>query len=333
MATITFLIGAGASCNSIPLAKELPTEFAKRSLDFKKMVNKNNFIKDNRERELWSRLSMKCDFYIQEFSKHGSIDTYAKKLWLNGNITELQELKGVIAVLFMDRQKQNPPNARYDKFWASILEKDTSGISFPTNVNILTWNYDIQFKLSLTPYFSNHSTRRNFPYLIPKKSIPEGTFFIYPLNGLATPNEIDSEEGDWSDQDFYHRFESMRQEDCKHLVDIYDSTVSGNMGIKFAWENPESPELQFVCDRIENSEILVIIGYSFPFFNRKIDSKIFSSLTRLQKIYYQVKEPNIDLLYSRFKKVSNLLSSHSRSSANAIEAITNYTEFHLPDEL
>jgi hypothetical protein len=38
-------------------------------------------------------------------------------------------------------------------------------------------------------------------------------------------------------------------------------------------------------------EVLVIIGYSFPFFNREVDNALFMQMTSLKKIYIQDVNP------------------------------------------
>ena len=57
---------------------------------------------------------------------------------------------------------------------------------------------------------------------------------------------------------------------------------------------------------IEDADILVVIGYTFPFFNREIDRMIFSQMECLQKIYIQ--DPNANnIVGNKENNVSKIL--------------------------
>lgn len=62
--------------------------------------------------------------------------------------------------------------------------------------------------------------------------------------------------------------------------------------LHFAWENSvyHKSLMQHVKNMIYDTTIVVVIGYSFPFFNRQIDKEIFDILKAnkiFRKIYYQ----------------------------------------------
>ena len=64
------------------------------------------------------------------------------------------------------------------------------------------------------------------------------------------------------------------------------------------WEN-FNQELKFYSDlrnSVEKTDILIVIGYSFPFFNRKIDKFILDSMDNLKKIYVQDPENANDII-------------------------------------
>ena len=77
-----------------------------------------------------------------------------------------------------------------------------------------------------------------------------------------------------------------------------------------------------------DSTILVIIGYSFPFFNREVDNRLISSFVNSDnslKIYIQdpsVNEDQISFLKERFE-ITNI----------DIEAIRAVDQFFLPPQL
>jgi hypothetical protein len=78
-----------------------------------------------------------------------------------------------------------------------------------------------------------------------------------------------------------------------------------NPMLSFAWEHDAPKRLKLALPialrMIEDSEILVIIGYSFPFFNRDIDKKIMETLLKsVNTIYYQDPYNNGSFLKSQF---------------------------------
>jgi len=103
--------------------------------------------------------------------------------------------------------------------------------------------------------------------------------------------------------------------------------------ISYAWEKEfkSQRDYKFSNEKIEYSralaraaDILVVIGYSFPFFNREIDKLIFSEMPTLQKIYFQDPYLNGDFLYSQF--------SLNRDRVK-IEHIPNVKNYYVPYEL
>lgn len=100
----------------------------------------------------------------------------------------------------------------------------------------------------------------------------------------------------------------------------------------FAWEkSTKSAELlryrmKISQNIVKDSDVLVVIGYSFPLFNRLIDKEIFNSLTesgKLKKIYYQ--DPN--------KSGEFLKSQFNLSSDIEIISITDVDSYFIPNEL
>lgn len=75
----------------------------------------------------------------------------------------------------------------------------------------------------------------------------------------------------------------------KFYLDKYKNI---DTGLSFAWEK-DSKIKQSIEKTVYNADVLVIIGYSFPDYNRDIDKEIFDKMPNLKKIYIQDKDPNI----------------------------------------
>jgi hypothetical protein len=105
-------------------------------------------------------------------------------------------------------------------------------------------------------------------------------------------------------------YDTLDRTDSKNIVDILNSigfTSSGldqrglriNDHINFAWENNSLAKKtrEQAQKFFSESNIIVIIGYSFPPFNKEIDSLLFNELkNRKTTIYYQDPQASVDYL-------------------------------------
>ena len=105
-----------------------------------------------------------------------------------------------------------------------------------------------------------------------------------------------------------------------HRIDEY------KIELYFSWENPSFLQQSNLREFLKPIEVLVIIGYSFPFFNRKSDSKIFQYLQNLKKIYIQ---------NPRAAEVLDEINQIYTPGAHGVnvELRTSHTQFLFPKEL
>ena len=118
--------------------------------------------------------------------------------------------------------------------------------------------------------------------------------------------------------------------------------------ISYAWEDGNNSDdnsyadsrLEDIQNLVKDTNILVIIGYSFPFFNREIDNHIFNSLDRykLQKVYFQdPTDNNGHFLYERFPMLKEQVPIGrgilSEVPAIPIIHITDCNQYYVPVEL
>jgi len=74
-----------------------------------------------------------------------------------------------------------------------------------------------------------------------------------------------------------------------------------------------------------NTMILVVIGYSFPFFNRDVDRLIIGEMKNLLKVYIQ--DPYAADVKETFQAIND------RIDPNMIIPLDNTKQFLLPPEL
>lgn len=304
MKNITYLLGAGASRNAIPILNEL-SEIMVDFAGFYLNNNDNNFFniskfhnKDSKEYLIWE-----IGYFGEKGKKFGTIDTYAKKLVLNHSDGELKRLKLTISNFFTIWQYSNNLynkdgkkfkdviDRRYISLLASILE-DTNGINptIKSNINFVSWNYDIQFELAYKEFCQSNRCWNDI--FEPLKSSNQ----ILHLNGYHGHYEIIENENRKEHSlvnrlemdDFNKVIEEIRFTSISQQIDQIDFSNH----INYAWENNSisSNNREKANETFKNTDVLIVIGYSFPPFNREIDRMLFKNIKENTKIIYQ--DPN-----------------------------------------
>lgn len=330
MAKVTYLFGAGASAEVLPVVDQIPNGLGRLSRDLGVLLQDID-CRDPGETNLFKE---DIDWLLAAVKRHSSIDTYAKKLSIARKTNDLNRLKGLLSLYFLYAQAGKPPDKRYDSFFASILKQSAQDL--PSSIRIVSWNYDHQFELSYNEFSTiascvNSRTQLGCISRLANPLVRKDRFAILKLNGNASLYDKVKRLGQWAwdEIDSY----AGNPADLTELVTLYRGTMKSSKpprtGISFAWENDgEDDFMQDCISRICETEILVVIGYSFPFFNREIDTKIIGSMTNLRKVYFQDIIP--DKIRQKF--ISLDLSGTNYNHSN-YELISNVYQFFLPPEL
>jgi hypothetical protein len=253
---------------------------------------------------------------------------------------DLRYYKFCLAAFFTFEQIRRGIDPRYDIFFASIL--DHSVEKFPTNLNILSWNYDTQFEMSYSNFSGKEmieDAKKSLSIVtnaeIQKSKAYSNKFHIIKLNGSTetyVPRERDSA--------IY--FKSLDYHSKKDL-DFHALTLIGyamesfvlqpnsRTSLSFAWEKGDrnnASTLRAAISSTAQTVKLIVIGYSFPYFNRKIDGEIFDKMANLKKVYIQ--DPNAELLVPKVKELCHRVP---RDSDFEIIPFQEVDQFLIPDEL
>ena len=173
MKNITYFLGAGASYNACPIWKEQGNKMLEMSLEYQDNsdfdIYKNPYDEDNEKFILWE-----IGYFGKKAIEFNTIDTYAKKLLLNRSIDELDRLKFAVSMFFTlwqlstdlkirDHERyKDVIDRRYIDLLAKLLEnKGESNPTIPTNINIVTWNYDLQFEFAYKSFCDNDRSWRD----------------------------------------------------------------------------------------------------------------------------------------------------------------------------
>lgn len=338
MARITYLFGAGASASALPVVKdinkkiELVIEYYKSISSLKLLERSDDEFNASEARD---KLIEDFNWLLIENSRHASIDTFAKKLFVNQKYYELNKLKILISVFFSFLQVKNPIDPRYDHFFASIIGKTNKDL--PKDISILSWNYDNQFELAYREFINHHNIEVQETFLgiqnNPEQSNYEvDKFKIFKINGTSGNFFLNK-----SCIKFINRIDYNFDEEflIKRLLERYYYLIKRiefpniKSSISFAWENEEKENwvIENAKREVQNCQTLVIIGYSIPFFNRKIDKEILQNMDLLSSIYIQDKYPeNIE------SRLEQLIPKHVLSEIE-IKHSKDLDQFLIPYEL
>lgn len=352
----TYLIGAGASANIIPIVNEFPEglrQFAEYIQGFK--IKEDSFLAaDIHEKPtvVKDRFNLEIRKLAEIAGIHSSIDVYARKLFLSNKRDELIKLKAIISEFLLSWQFRFGIDKRYDAFFAAILDNSNkNNLELPPNIKILSWNYDKQIEYSIAQFYveSGNDSIENFLQVSPRKegsSIDTSKFCLFKINGSIggtikkegsyIPIGMDYKLfGDTITEDReekiikgilsrFYNVEKNIDQSSYYQEDNFDEYPT----IMYSWEN--RPVFEIVRNNAlqatRNTEILVIIGYSFPTFNRSLDKMFLQNMFNLEKVFIQSPERSIGGVVQRFK------SLYFSEKEVDIEPVTNVEEFYIPFE-
>jgi hypothetical protein len=250
-----------------------------------------------------------------------SVDTYAKKLFFKGDRRNLHELKAVLSTYLTIEQSIKQADKRYDAFFATILKNDSNyKVFLPEDLKIITWNYDTQLEKSFYEFCEDN------------KHVEDSITFknnqIYRVNGYCgtpQPGHVGNAfRSVWQAKDS----ESAWRAGLQLFMGYEDTTHSNEPDIRFAWEEKTKNRMANNNTDLESIETCVIIGYSFPYFNREIDDNIWLSLSNVRKIYLQYPDGYHASVINRVKSLF-----HPIVEPEIIQIPISDKEFYIPEEI
>ena len=358
MSKVTYLLGAGSSYGSrgvlphFPFMssdnQELPkgilrglpilSEFPKAVTQMQREINFGN-IEEGKKLQIREIL-----INISNISKeYPTIDTYSKMLYTTKQFEEYEKFKEQIALFFLIWQRSHKHDIRYDSFIASLIDADTG--KFPP-MTILTWNYDMQFEMSYSKYITegqalwkiwdrlNVCCKSNGS--LPKYNV-NNPFAYIKLNGSAIfhASERDKASLRCTLQDILWT-PITKEQFWDEVCTIYENSQHKNIlavpkyinELSYAWDAFGKEYIkQNISQRGEDCEVLVIIGYSFPYVNREIDRHIFMNMPNLQTIYVQ------DIDATNITERVKAIYEYLKKDAPRIIPKTDVGQFFIPNEL
>lgn len=338
---IVYMLGAGASYHALPIVSNLYDRFeifCNHILDYNQANNTPNFYK----------LKTEIPNLLTNISAHYTIDTYARKVYLKNPIVhtnpEYIQILNFLSAYFLyeqlkidvnersnwylknlyepnkgesntrDKSLLNELDYRYDSFFATILNNTSDGkLVIPSNFSIISWNYDFQVEKAFMNFSGDslETTLDKFKVVGINHQVidDDKKTFLTKLNGTAAF----AKKGKYTNL-FEFKKHSLNKDTIEIISKILsDERTEYDTGMRFAWEKNDLSKsaVLYAQRKISEAEIIVIIGYSFPYFNRKIDRLLFErvgTLGPLPKIYIQCAESDIKSVMNRFKGINGTIA-------------------------
>ena len=304
----------------VPIVSELPSRLFYMYAWLDDEINK--IKNDSLDKRNLEKLAEDINWLHNESGRHATIDTFAKKLYLIGREDDYCRLKRAFTIFLMWEQMNKQPDIRYDSFFAAILGDIYD--DFPKEVSIVSWNYDCQLELAYREYCRIDSISGIAKKLGVKdkelgiKSDDSAGLKIMKLNGCAL-----IEDNHYILDPFF----DTTQTPIGRVLSLYKHSEGDRTLLSFAWEKMNDEYKSMISTQVGDAETVVVIGYSFPFFNRKVDRFLFESMPNLKNIYIQ--DPYADRIVQTLPSV---IPSHIYPITK-VEKITTTDQFYLPPEL
>jgi hypothetical protein len=334
MAHVTYLLGAGASIKALP--------------DNKNLLNRLSQLV-----ETGSKLGIELDYLkafqniyqplIKEAQDEISLDTLAR-VYIN-NPDKLHQIKVLIWLFFSSQAGKKSLDPRYKQLLLKIREDNTNDFFIRRNFSFLSWNYDLQLEeafsvLAQTELWRVPISLYSFPgfhFINPDalaKNSNSELFQLIHLNGCGG-YYYDNEKSSYSN---WYNCDFTNKKDYEEMLNIIMHKFHTNdfkknallNCINFAGERtPINDKKKFYVSVVaKETTHLVIIGYSFPDFNRQMDKSIIDQMEKLEYIYIQ--DPEADEIENKIKLTYPSLVNKINNGGLRIHKDKKCEEFHYP---
>ena len=340
---ITYLLGAGASAECLPIVSRMGEKIGETLRNAIHEFNQHA-EKSSDNQITFKEIEEDLKWLQKICASHSSVDTYAKKLYIADKVDEYNRLKRTLSVYFMlaqafplEYKNGLQIDRRYDNFWASILNRDQP---LPNNMRIISWNYDTQLELSYSNFVEDsieniYSRLGMLSFYDNVKGFPTDKFAVFKLNGSAKLQSVTGYKSQYFSRNLL--LKANRAAFFADLITCYtvlknapmlDREVAAKCQLSFAWEHADTITNDYYSvlkESLKDTRVLVVIGYSFPFFNRAIDKKLINDfMPNLDKVYFQA--PDAENLRERFLSING-------DREGRLMLRSDITQFTFPNEL
>lgn len=301
MSKVVYLLGAGASFGTrengigspiqtgLPIVREIEGELENMASLLASIPLNDKKLEDSKQQLIKDFLELKGHCV------GSTIDSYAKELWFQKDMIGFSRVELLLTIFFIFEQIVHKPDSRYKSFLLKVAPKDNvyDALELPSEISILSWNYDNQIELAYRQLFNDNysSIRERLGVYDVKdyeqKHLSQKYCKIIKLNGTANFTQ----EEDWLSSSDNNTLDEIvlkkvleKYDECKQIPPCY-----GVLRLNFAWHDRWSKDMltNKIPQLVHDAQTLIVIGYTFPDYNREIDRTILDSMPNLRKIIIQ----------------------------------------------
>jgi hypothetical protein len=347
MSELTYILGAGASYQSMPIVKTFPERFnsfveSLRRLDDSESTD--SYIKDSLTAAYSHSLRLST-----EFKSHQSFDTYFKKLF-HTKPSEIKRAKKLLNLYFIWEHskeglekphdenlfwKQSKYDKRYDALFAGLL-RPVKDPQLYWKTNFITWNYDMNLLCSIKNYFYPQELFRVFMDKI-KTNNPNiwninDQITVINMNGYFYTRHFDEEYSlDTEKTAGLVKHKIIQKNYLDNDVEDVDADY-----IKFAWEtngmDTNMATINLAREKIKVSDNIVVIGYTFPLYNRLVDLNYFKG-DFLQKKTLYIQDPRSKVIAGDIEEGFSISKGVAFHGYTTIKPLTDCDSFFVPNNI
>lgn len=177
------------------------------------------------------------------------------------------------------------------------------------NVSFITWNYDLQLERTFSKLATNEVNWDRLPDLINFHDVDniEKPIRVLHLNGFhgftkgkdhryGMINHLGQVPPKTMAHEMLDGFGKIAWARYSHFNENEGSKYDGLMN--FAWESSSAQVINKAKEIVRNTDNLIVVGYSFPRFNRHVDQALLSELRKSGevRVVHQDKSPKTGLI-------------------------------------
>lgn len=318
---VTYLLGAGASAHAVPTSAYMNSSirvFLDELISVRGKVNLP-LVEPAAMDEMLTRMTEEASVLWSELKEHKNVDVYGRQLYLTHQLAKSRQLKALVSAFLIFHQLENGIDKRYDQFLANILDKnDKLEVNFPMELLLLSWNYDFQLEMAASSYLRQNFTDKiqELMSFFPRVQVQDleremlNKFSVIKLNGTVAgtlPDEINFLPLTLAVKPVEnHPAETLRKirlaEAIAHYNRYSDKKSNAVSNIMYAWEvsSIQKRMRSYLKYKSYNTDVLVVVGYSFPTFNRRFDRELLANMQLLKEVCIQAPSNEIQGIADRF---------------------------------
>ena len=314
MSKLTYIWGAGASAGTfndqherltgVPVVSQLKGALETEIDKLNELLN--NPFEDFNSGD-WKLTKEQCEELLAALKrlrdmmdKSDTIDHHAKQLLMENKVDvtcgvdnnqPYKYCKRLLAIFLLLIQDRDKYDLRYDTFITEVFNEKHE----QPKLTVLSWNYDAQFEFAWAKY----AQRRYILDMWDEINVYNKTcgtkydgskpFSLVKLNGTAFFRDHMRETSDYKARYkvpdfFYGGYDEKEKYDFlyKLLTVFYEEPT-----LSYAWEDMGSDLIETVKERVADTEELIVVGYSYPKFNKEIDKQILEAMPLLRHVVIQ----------------------------------------------